>query len=213
MTTTPAERADLDRAAHERGVSRSEALRQGIHALHHTTYDGSLRDLVESAAVQPPRVGPGPPPPSAPVAPLAELLTELGEHRADRLIYVDTSVALAHLLAEDRRPPPELWDDELVTSRLLEHELWTRLHARDLARSHGDLARLLLARLGWLELQPEVLERALHPFPTPIRTLDALHLASVGFLREHGKDVTLATYDGRMSAAAGAMGIPRMPLP
>jgi hypothetical protein len=32
--------------------------------------------------------------------------------------------------------------------------------------------------------------RALHPFPIPVRALDALHLASVSFLREHGKDVT-----------------------
>lgn len=124
------------------------------------------------------------------------------------MIYLDTSVALAHLLAEDRRPPPELWAEELVSSRLLEYELWARLNAQGLDRSHGDLARLLLARLAWLELRPTVLERALHPFPVPVRALDALHLASVSFLREHGKDVTLATYDGRMAEAARAMGIP-----
>ena len=58
------------------------------------------------------------------------------------MIYLDTSVALAHLLAEDRRPPDALWGEELVSSRLLECELWTRLHARNLASSHGDLARL-----------------------------------------------------------------------
>ena len=124
------------------------------------------------------------------------------------MIYLDTSEALAHLVAEDRRPPPELWAEELVSSRLLEYELWTRLNAQKLDRSHGDLARLLLSRLAWLELRPAVLERALHPFPVPVRTLDALHLASVSFLREHGKDVTLATYDARMAEAAGAMGIP-----
>lgn len=124
------------------------------------------------------------------------------------MIYLDTSVALAHLLAEDRRPPPELWQEELVTSRLLEYEVWNRLHARDLARSHGDVARLMLARLAWLELHPKVLERALQPFPTPVRTLDALHLASVSFLRERGRDVTLATYDLRMVGAARSMGIP-----
>jgi predicted nucleic acid-binding protein len=124
------------------------------------------------------------------------------------VIYVDTSVALAHLLAEDRRPPAELWQEELVASRLLEYEVWNRLHARDLARSHGDLARLLLARLSWLELHPKVLERALQPFPAPVRTLDALHLASVSFLRERGRDVTLATYDERLAGAARSMGIP-----
>jgi predicted nucleic acid-binding protein len=124
------------------------------------------------------------------------------------VIYVDTSVALAHLLAEDRRPQPELWGEELVSSRLLEYELWNRLNALRLASSHADVARLLLARLAWLELHPRVLERALQPFPLPVRTLDALHLASVSFLREHGKEVALATYDERMAHAADAMRIP-----
>lgn len=124
------------------------------------------------------------------------------------MIYLDTSVALAHLLAEDQRPPDELWGEELVASRLLEYELWNRLHARKLTRSHGDVARLLLARLAWLELRPEVLDRARQPFPAPVRTLDALHLASISFLREHGNDVALATYDKRMARAARAMHIP-----
>lgn len=123
------------------------------------------------------------------------------------MIYLDTSVALAHLLAEDRRPPPELWTEELVSSRLLEYELWTRLDARDLARSHGDPARLMLARLAWLELRPAVLERVLHPFPAPVRTLDALHLASLAFLREHDREATLATYDSRLAEAAEGMGV------
>jgi predicted nucleic acid-binding protein len=124
------------------------------------------------------------------------------------VIYLDTSVALAHLLAEDRSPPDSIWEEELVSSRLLEYELWNRIHARDLERSHGDLVRLLLARLAWLELLPEVLGRATRPFPAPVRTLDALHLASVAFLRERGREPVLATYDERMAGVAIAMGIP-----
>ena len=123
------------------------------------------------------------------------------------MIYLDTSVALAHLLAEDREPPAALWKEEIVASRLLTYELWTRLHARDLARSHGDAARHLLSRVGLLELSPEVLERALQPFPTAVRTLDALHLASITFLTERGFEVALATYDERLRAAAEAMGL------
>ena len=65
----------------------------------------------------------------------------------------------------------------------------------------------LLARLGFVELRPQVLERALDPFPAPVRTLDALHLATIAFLREHGKDVALATYDERMREAAEGMGV------
>lgn len=123
------------------------------------------------------------------------------------MIYLDTSVALAHLLAEDRRPPTELWSEELVSSRLLDYELWTRLHARDLAATHGDVARLLLARVARLALNGEVLERALDAFSEPVRTLDALHLASIAYLREQGQEVELATFDRRMATAAHAMGI------
>jgi hypothetical protein len=46
------------------------------------------------------------------------------------MIYLDTSVALAHLLSEDRRPADALWSETIVASRLLEYELWTRIHAR-----------------------------------------------------------------------------------
>ena len=123
------------------------------------------------------------------------------------MIYLDTSVAIAQLLAEDVRPRVELWQGPLVASRLLEYELWTRLHARGLAGSHGDAARLLLGRINFLELARPVLARALRPFPTPVRTLDALHLASAMFLRERGPDVALATYDGRTCEAAKAMGL------
>ena len=118
------------------------------------------------------------------------------------MIYLDTSVALAHLLAEDESPPASLWDETLVSSRLLEYELWTRLHARGLGMSHGEHARELLQRVALLELAPPVLTRALDPFPTPVRTLDALHLASIEFLRSQRQDVKLATYDSRFAAAA-----------
>lgn len=118
------------------------------------------------------------------------------------MIYLDTSVALAHLLAEDTRPRLELWDETLVSSRLLEYEMRTRIHARGLAATHMDAAEAILGRVALLELIGDVLERARTPFPAPVRTLDALHLASFQFLREQGQDMRLATYDQRMIAAA-----------
>jgi len=124
------------------------------------------------------------------------------------VIYLDTSVALAHLLAEDRHPPDTLWDESLVSSRLLEYELWTWLHARRLAASHGEAARRLLERVALLELLPNVLARALEPFPTPVRTLDALHLASMTFLRERDSTLALASCDDRLVASARALDIP-----
>jgi len=124
------------------------------------------------------------------------------------VIYLDTSVALAHLLAEDRRPPDTLWRQPLVASRLLEYELWTRLNARRLGTSHGELARRLVERLAILEMLPNVLARSLEPFRGPVRTLDALHLASIEFLRGRGQAVELASYDERLIDGARQLGIP-----
>lgn len=123
---------------------------------------------------------------------------------------------LAQLLAEDRHPPESFWArDGLIASRLLEYEAWTRLHGRGLGESHGDDLRALLGRLSLLELAPPVLARALDPFDAPLRTLDAplrtldaLHLASMLFLVGLGQRPSLATYDGRMAAAARAADIP-----
>jgi predicted nucleic acid-binding protein len=124
------------------------------------------------------------------------------------LIYLDTSVALAHLLAEDRMPPETLWREPLISSRLIEYEIWTRIHARRLTRSHADEVRALLSRLALVELAPPVLARALEPFPRPVRTLDALHLASIDFLRHQGQSVTLASYDTGQVNCARALRIP-----
>jgi predicted nucleic acid-binding protein len=123
------------------------------------------------------------------------------------MTYLDTSVALAELFAEDHRPPEALWREPLVSSRLLEYELWTRVHARNAGRTHGDAVRELLARVSLVELAPTVLARALEPFPVPVRTLDALHLATASFLLERRQRITLATYDERMRAAAGRLGL------
>lgn len=121
------------------------------------------------------------------------------------MIYLDTSVALAQLFAEDRRPPVSLWSETLVSSRLLEYELWARVNARGLAKAHGETVRGLLGRIAFVEMARPVLERALEPFATPVRTLDALHLASMEFLRQQGQQVALASYDDRLVAAAKRM--------
>jgi hypothetical protein len=64
------------------------------------------------------------------------------------------------------------------------------------------------AATAFLELSPLVLGRALEPFPESVRTLDALHLASVDFLRGRRLAPRLATYDRRIATVAQAMTIP-----
>ena len=124
------------------------------------------------------------------------------------MIYLDGSVALAHLLAEDRSPRESIWRESLISSRLLEYEVWNCIHARRLGRSHGEEARALIGHVALIELAPPVLARVLEPFPIPVRTLDALHLASIEFLRARGQTVELASFDERLLAAARALHIP-----
>ena len=128
------------------------------------------------------------------------------------MIYLDTSVALAELFAEDRRPAAEFWRGELVSSRLLEYELWTRVHGRKAAASHGEAVREILGAVAFVELAPTVLARAVEPFPMAVRTLEvrtlvAMHLATALFLAERRQGVKIATYDERMRGAARAVGL------
>ena len=129
------------------------------------------------------------------------------------MIYLDTSVVLAQLLSEQRRPPAELWDATLISSRLVEYEVYTVLHLQGLAVTHDEDARILLGGVALLEMTSEILERAKAPFPLPLRTLDGLHLASIDFLREQRQRVQLASYDNRLTRAAKRMGMDVIDLP
>jgi PIN domain len=123
------------------------------------------------------------------------------------VIYLDSSAALAHLLAEDRFPPDELWDEQLVSSRLLECEVWNRINAHHLQNSHGEAVRNLIGRVAMIEMVGPVLTRALQPFPVPVRTLDSIHLAAIEFIRAQKQSVQLASYDERLLTVARLLGI------
>ena len=86
--------------------------------------------------------------------------------------------------------------------------IWNRIHARGLGRSHAEEVRGLIGRVAFIEMAPPVLARALEPFAVPVRTLDALHLASIEFLRARRQTLELASYDDRLVAAAQALDIP-----
>jgi uncharacterized protein len=124
------------------------------------------------------------------------------------VIYIDSSVALARLLLEPRSPPERLWQERLVSSQLLEYEVWNRVHAYNLAGQVGGEVQRLLMRVGMVEMTRSVLAKALEPLPIPLRTLDSLHLATMDFVRAQGETVELASYDHRLVAGAQALGIP-----
>jgi hypothetical protein len=80
------------------------------------------------------------------------------------------------------------------------------MQAYGVRETHADLARDILGGVEVLEMDSVVLERALEPFPNPVRALDAIHLSSAFHLRELGETVAIATYDTRMRINAQEMG-------
>jgi predicted nucleic acid-binding protein len=123
------------------------------------------------------------------------------------VIYLDTSVVLASLLKEQKRPPDLFWTNQFISSRLLEYEVMVRVHANTHRKNAITEARTLLAGIALIDLDQTALARALEPFPIPIRTLDAIHLSTMVYLRSKPTPilVRLASYDKRLIDAAQAL--------
>jgi uncharacterized protein len=119
--------------------------------------------------------------------------------------YVDTSafVKLVRSEPESHALRRELAGRELVSSALLIVE------GRRAARRYGELAarraRSALAAITLVPLDEPILDAAAELDPAELRSLDALHLATVVSL---GEDLErLYCYDGRLGDAAQALGI------
>jgi predicted nucleic acid-binding protein len=75
-------------------------------------------------------------------------------------------------------------------------------------------ARLNAVSARWtlLGLDDEITERARRPFPVePIRTLDAIHLASALTARKAVPDLVVLSLDARIRQAATSLGLPLLP--
>jgi predicted nucleic acid-binding protein len=129
--------------------------------------------------------------------------------------YIDTS-ALLRLVLREAGALDELRSYEaLVSSELIAVE---SLRTIDRLRLQGALtveeaADRSRAISEWLEaidlvlLRPPVLSRASGPLPTPLGTLDAVHLATALIWRERmGALPTMATHDTALGLAARAFG-------
>lgn len=132
------------------------------------------------------------------------------------IAYLDSSVLLRVLLGQPDRLAewPEV--DRGVGSALVEVEC---LRALDRLRLRGDLSAeglverreavyRLTAEMEVVEPTWPVLRRAGQPFPTPLGTLDAVHLATALLWRDtRGEDLALATHDRALALAARASGL------
>ena len=113
------------------------------------------------------------------------------------MIYLDSSVILADLFSERRSEPDSFWRGELVSSRLLEYEVWNRVHARNVVKAKAERTRSLLARVDLIEMTPANLERATNPFAVFLRTLDPLHIATLAYAHAFNASLQLASYANR----------------
>ena len=139
------------------------------------------------------------------------------------IVYAESSAVLAWLLEEDGADPvtPVLKAAELVvTSDLtlveVERTLVRAATTGRLTPAHVALAaaRLHAAARYWLlvRLSGSILARAREPFPVePVRTLDALHLASVLETREAVRGLAVLSLDERIRGNAAALAIPVLP--
>ena len=132
--------------------------------------------------------------------------------------YIESSALLAALLEGDATALAELRiAGQRVTSALTFAEASRALiRARVAGRITPDDERVALRGLQTFErrcaimaVTNDVLTRAGRPFPIePIRTLDAIHLATAELLGEAPQLVTLVTRDDRVRTNARVLGYP-----
>lgn len=129
-------------------------------------------------------------------------------------VYVDSSVLLRVVLGE--RGAIREWAriDAAVSSEISRVECLRTLDRARLRLGLDDeeVSRRRSAVLEHLDaldlvpLQAAVLTRAADPFPTSLRTLDALHLASADLVRNRYADLSFATHDRELAMAARSLG-------
>ena len=86
-----------------------------------------------------------------------------------------------------------------------------RLRESDVAKRHSMLESAA-SRWTLLRLTPAIIERARRPFPgDPVRTLDALHLASALAAADTSDDLGVLSLDRRVRSSAQALGLEIVP--
>jgi predicted nucleic acid-binding protein len=131
-------------------------------------------------------------------------------------LYLDSSALLRLVLREADSLEEIRSADVLVSSELLAVECPRTIDRLRLqgALSLEEAVATRSAIAEWLEavdlvlLQRPVLSRAGDPLPTPLGTLDAIHLATALLWREQtGLDPVVATHDAALALAARAFGL------
>lgn len=135
--------------------------------------------------------------------------------------YLDSSVLLRVVLGDARRLSEwsritEAWTNEIARVeclRVLDRlRLSGTMDDRELARRRSTMLELL-SGVESIRLNRAVLDRAADPFPTQIRTLDAIHLSSALLLSSRQTSLRFATHDEELGMAAQSVGLRVMGVP
>jgi predicted nucleic acid-binding protein len=132
------------------------------------------------------------------------------------IAYIDSSVLLRVALGQPNALPEWRDIERGVSSALVMTEslrtldrvrLRVNLPDIEVARRRATILALI-ASLELVEIDSSVLDRAAHPMPTELGTLDAIHLASALLWKEAlGTDPVMATHDKALALAAQAHGL------
>lgn len=127
------------------------------------------------------------------------------------MIYLDSSALLKLLFEESESTALALWISERAGTPMVTSELAKVEVVRAARRLDADVvpaARALVSQLDLIPLTGGLMDEAADAGEPPLRTLDAIHLASALSIRP---DLTaFVAYDNRLVAAAQAAGIEAM---
>jgi predicted nucleic acid-binding protein len=138
-------------------------------------------------------------------------------------LYAESSAVLGWLLDETSAPEVRriLAAAEMIVASDLTLIECDRVLLRALtlgelteAEAADRRAHLAMAASHWqiLRIAPEIVERARQPFPgEPIRTLDAMHLASLLVARAAIAGLKILSLDDRVRGAAKKLGVDILP--
>lgn len=132
------------------------------------------------------------------------------------IVYLDSSVILSHLLKQKNALNP--WGEwkEVCVSQINQLEAFRTFYRLRMEKVIDDEKlteliqkyRKVTEQAQIIQLDASVFENAERPFATPIKALDAIHLASALLWQEdQDKELVFVTHDIQLGRAALASGL------
>ncbi len=131
------------------------------------------------------------------------------------IAYIDSSVALRLVFAEASPLPEWKQIDQGISSAILRVECFRAIdrlrlghrHSAEQISVHYQSLKEFTELIDFVSVSDAVLQKAAEPLSSPLRTLDAIHLASAILWRDKlDSDLLFATHDRSLGLAASSFG-------